>query len=73
MMLYENDFLNLQNEHEALIKNSIWEHLKFLSKFNSDNEVKSEQTTFNKFKHYCNKFILKELDQVTITELNGFI
>ena len=73
LMLDKTDFLNLPNEREALIKDSIWEHLKFLSKRKSDNAVKSAQATFNKFKHYCNKAKLERLDQITIKELNGFI
>ena len=55
------------------MKDSIWEHLKFLSKRKSDNAVKSAQATFNKFKNYCNKSKLEKLDQVTIKVLNGFI
>ena len=55
------------------MKDSIWEHLKFLSKRKSENAVKSAQATFNKFKNYCNKSELEKLDQVTIKELNGFI
>ena len=33
-MLDKTDFLNLPNEREALIKDSIWVHLKFLSNVN---------------------------------------
>ena len=49
LMLDKTDFLNLPNERETFIKDSIWEHLKFLSKRKSDNAVKSAQATFNKF------------------------
>ena len=73
LMLDKTDFLNLPQEHKPLIKDSIWEHLKFLSRRKSDNAVKSAQATFNKFKDYCSKSKLERLDQVTIKVLNGFI
>ncbi len=73
LMLDKTDFLNLPQDNKPLIKDSIWEHLKFLSKRKSDNAVKSAQATFNKFKNYCNKSKLERLDQLTIKVLNGFI
>ena len=54
-MLDKTDFLNLPNEREALIKDSMWEHLRFLSKRKSDNTFKSAQATLNMHKNYCNK------------------
>ena len=72
-MLDKADFLNLPQENKPLIKDSIWEHLKFLSKRKSDGAVKSAQATFNKFKAYCNKSKLVRIDQVTIKALNGFV
>ena len=73
LMLDKTDFLNLPHEHKPLIKDSIWEHLKFLSKRKSDNAVKSAQATFNKFKDYCSKSKLERINQVTIKALNGFV
>ena len=58
-MLDKTDFLNLPNEREALIKDSIWEHLKFLSKRKFDNAVKSAQSNFHKLKIYCIKSKLR--------------
>ena len=64
-MLDKTDFLNLPQDNKPIIKDSIWEHLKFLSRRKSDNAVKSAQATFNKFKDRSSNKTLSQSSNTT--------